>query len=62
MKRNPFADPFVRHGMRFNVAAQATPEPEPEPPPPEPTPEPPKTEGPQVVSLDAFRRRPPTSS
>ncbi len=57
-----FADPYVRHGMRFNVTAQAAPAPEPEPPPPEPTPEPPKTEGPQVGSLDAFRRRPPTSS
>lgn len=56
-----FADPFVRHGMRFRVAEAAAPAaPEPEPPPPEPAPEPPKTEGPQVVSLDAFRRRPPT--
>lgn len=54
-----FADPHVRQGMRFRVAdAPAAPEPE----PPEPPPEPPKTEGPQVVSLDAFRRRPPTSS
>lgn len=55
-----FADPFVRHGMQFRVAEAAEPDPEPEPPPPEPTAEPPKTEGPQVVSLDAFRRRPPT--
>jgi hypothetical protein len=46
-----FADPFVRHGMRFRVA----PPPAPEPEPPEESP----SDGPQVVSLDAFRRRPP---
>ncbi len=57
-----FADPFVRHGMRFTtdtVPAQEPmpkpkPEPEPEPPPSEPAP----STTPQVVSLDAFRRRP----
>jgi hypothetical protein len=59
-----FADPYVRHGMRFSVAEAAAEEEE-EPPPslpePEPTPEPEETpsEVPQVVSLDAFRRRPP---
>ncbi len=51
-----FADPHVRHGMRFRVAApEPVPEPEPEPAPPaDALP----AEPPQVVSLDAFRRRP----
>ena len=55
-----FADPFVRHGMRFRVdtAAEAVPEPTPEPPPAEEA----APEAPQVVSLDAFRRRPPPKS
>jgi uncharacterized protein len=58
-----FADPYVRHGMRFTVAEAAEApeelaEPEPEPAPEEP--EAPPSEAPQVVSLDAFRRRPPT--
>lgn len=57
-----FADPHVRFGLRFRVAA---PEPEmaiPEPPPPDPVAAPTDTSEaqpspPQVVSLDAFRRR-----
>ena len=61
-----FADPYVRHGMRFRadlepIAANAeAPETPPDAPdePPEPTPEP-EPEKPQVVSLDAFRRRTP---
>jgi hypothetical protein len=49
-----FADPYVRHGMRFRVVPPPAPEPEP--------PEEPPSDGPQVVSLDAFRRRPPPKS
>jgi hypothetical protein len=52
-----FVDPHVQYGLRFNVAApkQIAP-PQPEPPAPAlPAPEPGET--PQVVSLDAFRRR-----
>jgi hypothetical protein len=62
-----FADPYVRYGLRFRVEepapeaaepdAERSAEPEP-PPPPEPAAEPP-AEAPQVVSLDAFRRRTP---
>jgi len=54
-----FADPFVRHGMRFRAepTAEAVPEPEPGPSAEEPAPD-----APQVVSLDAFRRRPPPKS
>jgi len=55
-----FADPYVRYGLRFNVVTPAAPEPEPIP---EPAAEPDSaTEAdttPQVVSLDAFRRRTP---
>ena len=56
-----FADPYVRFGLRFRTdepAAQPAAEAEaaPEPEPPEATPEAPPPE-PQVVSLDAFRRR-----
>jgi hypothetical protein len=52
-----FADPHVRYGLRFRpVPAVDTPE--------EPEAEPAKLEkpadAPQVVSLDAFRRRPPS--
>lgn len=51
-----FADPHVRFGLRFAPIAP----PEAPAPPPEPEPEPePQAEGPQVVSLDAFRRRSP---
>lgn len=59
-----FADPYVRHGMRFKViepeGAPKSAEPVVEiaaEPAPEPAPE-----QPQVVSLDAFRRRPPPKS
>jgi len=55
-----FADPYVRFALQFRPAAtpqQDAPEPEAEAPaadePPDPTP----AEEPQVVSLDAFRRR-----
>lgn len=55
-----FADPEVRFGLQFNLATdEPIAEPEPEAAP-EPTP-PPADAGPaEVVSLDAFRRRPPT--
>jgi len=50
-----FADPHAHFGLRFSyqapVAVAAAPEPEPEPEAP--------AEAPQVVSLDAFRRRTP---
>ena len=60
-----FADPYVRYGLRFRAAER------PAPPPALPAPpslavvasedddEPPPDPTPQVVSLDAFRRRPP---
>ncbi len=55
-----FADPEVRFGLHFKPDLAAVPSPEPDP---EPTPElkaePEASETPQVVSLDAFRRRPP---
>jgi len=52
-----FADPYVRYGLRFHVEEpEAPPEPEPEP---EPETAPPPPSEPQVVSLDAFRRRTP---
>jgi hypothetical protein len=50
-----FADPHVRYGLRFRVAAQAAPEVKPAP---QTVPAPDQAEAPQVVSLDAFRRRP----
>ena len=61
-----FADPHVRYGLRFHVALPEVPPdkpltlvPPPDPPPePEAKPEKP-AETPQVVSLDAFRRRSP---
>ena len=58
-----FADPFVQFVLQFRMqdeeaandeAAPAPPEPEPEPEPP------PRSETPQVVSLDAFRKRSPS--
>lgn len=52
-----FADPHVKYGLRFQpeaVEAEAEAEPEPAPEPEKPS------ETPQVVSLDAFRRRTPT--
>jgi hypothetical protein len=52
-----FTDPQVRYALRFNPAE---PVPEPEQPEAAPVPEAaPEGEAPQVVSLDAFRRRPP---
>jgi hypothetical protein len=60
-----FADPHIRYGLRFRVADLPEAEPEPEPefeaePAPEGEPQP-EQPAPQVVSLDAFRRRtPPT--
>ncbi len=59
-----FADPTVRYGLGFHPvmpedAAPATP-PEPETPEPAETPVTPPSDSPQVVSLDAFRRRPPS--
>jgi hypothetical protein len=55
-----FADPHVRLGLRFRTdlppaAAEAEPEPVAEPPEADEH----KTETPQVVSLDTFRRRTP---
>lgn len=64
-----FADPFVQFGLRFRVEAPAPapagllphPAPKAVPPPPPAAPEAPAAaaEEPQVVSLDAFRRRTP---
>ena len=53
-----FADPHMRFGLQFHAEKLAD---EPEEPEPAPVPEPPaeKSETPQVVSLDAFRRRTP---
>ena len=50
-----FADPYVRFGLQFRAPAPP-PAAEPEPEPVEPAAE--SAETPQVVSLDAFRRRP----
>jgi len=51
-----FVDPHVQYGLRFNVAApKQIPAPEPEPPAAPPPSE--AGDTPQVVSLDAFRRR-----
>ena len=55
-----FADPHVRFGLRFRPVATTAPAPEPSP---EPTPKAdlaaePAPASPQVISLDAFRRRP----
>lgn len=59
-----FADPYVRYGLRFHsVEPETVPETADEVPAaadvPEDAPEPP-SETPQVVSLDAFRRRTPS--
>jgi hypothetical protein len=57
-----FADPHVNYGMRFRSEAPET-ETEAEPPSPAESTEPDADqETPQVVSLDAFRRRPPTKN
>jgi hypothetical protein len=56
-----FADPHVRYGLRFRPAPSVQadePEPEPEPEPKAA----PEAAAPQVVSLDAFRRRPPSKT
>jgi hypothetical protein len=52
-----FADPHVRYGLRFRpvLAVDTAEEPEAEPPKLEKP-----ADAPQVVSLDAFRRRPPS--
>jgi hypothetical protein len=52
-----FADPHVRYGLRFRAGAEPDAEETPEPDAAE-TEKPDTT--PQVVSLDSFRRRPPT--
>jgi hypothetical protein len=51
-----FVDPFVKYGLRFRVQ---TPEKAEEPPPPPPMKIVPQvsSDGPQIVSLDAFRKR-----
>jgi hypothetical protein len=51
-----FVDPHVQYGLRFQASLPAanTPDPAPEPPPPAPQPH---ADQPQVVSLDAFRRK-----
>ena len=58
-----FADPHVRYGLRFRPVIEEEVKVEAPPPPPEePTAdasEPAEPESPQVVSLDAFRRRSP---
>ncbi len=48
-----FVDPHVQYGLRFRVGEAAAAAPV----PPEPEPAPPAGEQPQVVSLDAFRRK-----
>jgi hypothetical protein len=57
-----FADPHVRYGLRFRpiMATEMQEEPQPEPEAAPASAEPKDT--PQVVSLDAFRRRPPSKS
>jgi hypothetical protein len=52
-----FADPHVRFGVRFRYQPPA--DPQPSSPDPEGTPDAPPAETPQIVSLDAFRRRTP---
>jgi hypothetical protein len=57
-----FVDPYVRNGLRFQPIPAATAlttveESDPEPAEPEKT-----ADEPQVVSLDAFRRKPPSKS
>jgi hypothetical protein len=57
-----FADPHVQYGLRFRPVPVVQEEEQPESQA-EPAPEPEKSdETPHVVSLDAFRRRPPTKS
>ena len=55
-----FADPHIRYGLRFRPAiAEEEEEPADEAPDPAPAADEPAPEEPQVVSLDAFRRRTP---
>ena len=55
-----FADPHVQFGLRFRPPGEEAANDDPEDiTPPEPEPDAPG-QAPQVVSLDAFRRRPPT--
>jgi hypothetical protein len=55
-----FADPEVRFGLQFALHGNTDIEPEPPAPEPQAEPAPPAETGPaEVVSLDAFRRRPP---
>ena len=61
-----FADPHVQFGLRFRPEGEEAANDEAEPaasapaePVPEPAPPPPPSETPQVVSLDAFRKRTP---
>ena len=55
-----FADPHIRYGLRFQVSLPEPVEPETEAPSVEAQPEAAVQDTPQVVSLDAFRRRTPT--
>ena len=60
-----FADPKVRYGLRFNPVMPEVPEPRALVPVPQPETsagEPEAKSAPQVVSLDAFRRRNPTKN
>jgi hypothetical protein len=52
-----FADPHIRFGVRFRYTPPA--EPASDPPAPEAPPEEEAATPPQIVSLDAFRRRSP---
>lgn len=56
-----FADPAVRYGLAFHAVMEPAEEPEEASAEPE-APAEPAPETPQVVSLDAFRRRPPSKS
>ncbi len=52
-----FADPYIRFGVRFRYLPPA--ETQPDPVEADPPGETPSTQAPQIVSLDAFRRRTP---
>ena len=54
-----FADPYLRFGLKFNPDLPPDAPVEPEPPPAEEAEAERPAEAPQVVSLDAFRRRSP---
>ena len=57
-----FADPHVRYGLRFQPVAAGTAVTAIEEPEAEPTEAEKPADAPQVVSLDAFRRKPPSKS